>query len=778
MSAENDGMTAKVQVCRASLVLLLMAVGACGRLEAAPPVIANLTVRGFQVGGTTTLTVQGSDFGASPRLLLPFAAKQDRKPGGNSQQAVFDVTLPADVVPGYYPLRLVAEGGISAPAIIGVDRLPQRPFAATNTELPVALHGSAIGGGAVETAFQGKAGQKVLIEVEAQRLGGKLRPVIHLYNRKRIQIGWSWGSRALHGDTRLEATLPEDGPYTIAVHDVEYAPPGPAFFRLKVGQWSFADRVFPPAVAAGKQTVELLGMASPVPAEVAAPVGAAALPLAWPKDGNWSGPRPFVTISPHPEVLEQAASTKGQDLPAGPVGVSGKLLTAFEEDRYRIPVQPGAKYRFEVFADRLGSPLDAALVIRNDAGLQLARADDAPGTLDPVLDFSVPDKTTAILVCVLDAQGMGGPKGLYHLTIEPQTAVTGRFRLLTPMESLSLPIGGHSVLRVLVERQGYEKAISLAADGLPPKVKLDGTAIPAGASGALVTVRADAPLADAFVSRFKGKGEDGQEQTIVVKDHPLARVQPWFATEIPLVTTTQKAADFPIDWGALAADAAIVPAKNLVLPVKVPRAAGKTLVKLELVTSQAEGAFGSPVDPNLLLRQAAPVELAANAVEGALTMVVPGELKSPVYDVAVRAEFLPPDRRGVLAVAWTPVRRMTVRMPLILSLAGPPRIEVKQDPKTGNTIPLKGKVERREGLAADVVLALTGLPPGARADAVTVKAGVADFALPIILPPNLPPGEIKGLKLAGTAIPDPKQPNIRVRSHEVEFALVLQPAAK
>jgi hypothetical protein len=760
------------------LALALAAVcAATGSLHGAAPVIGNLTLRGLQVGGTTTLLVQGSDLGTTPRLLLPFPAKQDRKAGGNPQQATFDVTLGPDVVPGIYPLRIVAEGGVSLPVGIGVDRLPQRPFAASVTEVPVALHGAA--GGTVETVFQGKAGQKVLVEVEAQRLGSKLRPVVHLYNRKRLQLGWSWGMKALHGDTRLEATLPEDGPYTITIHDVEYAPPGPAFFRLKVGQWSFVDRVFPSAVAAGKQTVELLGMAAPVLMEVSAPQSATAFPLPWPKEGTWSGPRPFVLISPHPEIAEQPTSVKGQDLPAGPVGVSGKLLTAFEEDRYRIPVQPGVKYRFEVFADRLGSPVDAALVIRNEAGLQLARADDAPGTLDPVLEFSVPEKTTTLLVGVLDAQGMGGPKALYRLEIEPQAATTaGRFRLITPTESLSLPTGGHGVLRMLAERRGYEKGITLSAEGLPPGTAVEGTTIPPGASGALVTVRAAAPLAVAAITRWKGKGEDGQEHTIAVKDHPLAAVQPWFATEVPLASTAQKAADFPIDWNGLAADAGIVPAKNLVLAVKVPRPPGKTLVKLELLTSQAEGAFGPPVDPNLLLRVAAPAELAANVTEGALTVVVPPDLKSSVYDVAVRAEFLPPDRRTVLAVAYTPVRRMAVRMPLIVSLTGPPQVEAKQDPKMGNTIPLKGKIERREGLAADVVLTLTGFPPGARADAVTVKAGSTDFTLPLILPPNLPPGEYKGLRLAGTAVPDPKQPNIRITSRAVELALLLRPAGK
>ena len=53
---------------------------------------------------------------------------------------------------------------------------------------------------------------------------------------------------------------------------------------------------------------------------------------------------------------------------------------------------PTTKVRFEVFAERLGSPLDAALVVRNEPGADLARVEDGPGTLDPVLEYAVPDK--------------------------------------------------------------------------------------------------------------------------------------------------------------------------------------------------------------------------------------------------------------------------------------------------------------------------------------------------------------------------------------------------
>src|SRR4051794_35830920 len=74
-------------------------------LAAAEPVIRNVNVRGLQVGATTTIVVDGEQLGKAPRLLLPFDAQQQLKPGAAEKQATFDVTLGGDVVPGYHHLR-------------------------------------------------------------------------------------------------------------------------------------------------------------------------------------------------------------------------------------------------------------------------------------------------------------------------------------------------------------------------------------------------------------------------------------------------------------------------------------------------------------------------------------------------------------------------------------------------------------------------------------------------------------------------------------------------
>lgn len=749
-------------------IALLLFVTAFSALDAAEPTFRNLDVRGLRIGGTTTLVIDGDDLGKTPRLLLPFAAKQTLKPDVTDKKATFEVTLPDNVTPGYHQLRIVTDGGVSLPVVIGVDRLPQQLISAPITQLPVALHGTVAGGATVEARFQGKAKQRVLVEVEAQRLGGKLRPVVHLFSPKKRQVDWAWATPTLFGDARLEATLPEDGTYTVTVHDVEYAATAPSFFRLRIGAWSYVDQVYPTAVFADQPvTIDLIGPATPTQVALKATKGSTALPLDWPPKGDaWSGPRPFVTVSPHAEFVELLDKGKLQEIPEGLAGLSGKLSNPYEEDRYRVAVKPQTKIRFEVFAERIGSPIDAALIIRNDKGDQLVRADDSPGTLDPALEYTVPDKTTSIIVGVADAQGRGGPRGIYRLVIEPPGTSKG-YKLVSTAQRLSLPIGGRLVVPIIVERHGKMDKIDLATN-LPSGVKLDGGMIPEGADGALVTLARGEAAFEPVVTTWRGN-----EHSVSIKGHPLERLQPWLASEFVIAPSNQKASEFVVDWRGLPTDAAIVPGSKLPLPIRTVHPADKTTVKLTLLTSQNTPLVNNQLDPNKSLRQEKPVEMPVKVADGEIVMLTPVELSSPVYDVTVQAELLDPAKKPI-AIAYAPVRRMSVKMPIVVKLNGPSRIETAYDSKKGATLKLTGKVERLPGIKADVAIALTGLPAGAKTDAVTVKADAADFVVNIAFPPTVPAGEIKGVKLSGSIAPEPKQPMARVRSKEVEVTIVLK----
>jgi hypothetical protein len=743
------------------IAVLLLTAGS--PLLAAEPAVRNVTVRGLQVGGTTTLTVDGDDLGKSPRLLLPFPTKQTLKPGSTDKQATFDVSLGDDVTPGYHHLRVVTDGGVSLPVIVGVDKLPQRPFTAAAGTLPAALHGTLSGSAVAETTFSGKAGQLVRVEVECLRLGSKLRPVVHLYGPKKLQLAWAWPGTAPLGDVRLEAKLPEDGTYTVTVHDEQYAAAAPGFFRLKIGDWTAVDQVFPPVVGQNVKSVELLG---PSPASVDVPPAKGAfVTLPWPKGGTWTGPRPCAEVSTRTEVLEQPTAGKLQELPAGPVGVSGKLLTPREEDRYRVPVTPGTKVRFEVFAERIGSPVDAALVIRNEAGAELARVEDGPGTLDPALEYTVPDKVTAVVVGVLDSAGRGGPRAVYRLTVDPSPSPAD-VRLTTPAQKVVFPAGGRAVVPVFAERKGYTGPVALTVDKLPG-VTLDGAAIPPECDGALVTVTGG--KGEPAVVTLRGRGDGLPERPVFLRGHPLERLQPWLAAELAVAPAAGKS-ELSIDWRGLPDAAALKPTGKLTLPVKIARPDGPNAVRLTLLTSQPPTLLNNQPDPNRSLRPEKPVELAAKVTDGELVVLVPPELSSPAYDVAVQAELLSPDKQKVLATAYTTVRRLEVKRPVALALDGQARI----DARPGAAVEVAGTVKRADDVKGDVTVTLTGLPAGITVPPVTVKAADTAFRVKFTLPPATKPGELTGVKLTATVVPDPKQPNARVRSRDVELSLNIE----
>ncbi len=164
-------------------------------------------------------------------------------------------------------------------------------------------------------------------------------------------------------------------------------------------------------------------------------------------------------------------------------------------------------------------------------------------------------------------------------------------------------------------------------------------------------------------------------------------------------------------------------------------------------------------------------------LEADFGVLVPPELPAPVYDMTIQAELLTADKQRVQATTFAPVRRMSVRMPVVVQLAGAAQIDVSLEPAKGATVMIAGKVERREGLTGDVAVTLAGLPVGASAAAVTVKADATDFSISLVLPANLPAGEIKGLKLSANAAA-PGNTALRVRSRDVDLVLVVKPIAK
>lgn len=589
----------------------LFVVGGAMPAIAAAPSVRNIDVRGLQIGGTATLIIDGVDLLPNPRLLTsaPISA-QSVRPNATTNRVEIDVTLDGSALPGLCNLYLAHDGGVSERIVVAVDRLPQRPFVDKIESLPMALHGTLNGSTTLTTSFPGKAGQPVQCEVESQRLGGKVRPVLHLYDADGRHLAWSLPSPTLRGDTRLTTTLPADGLYTLTLNDLQYAPPGPNQFRLKIGQWQYADQAFPPAVQRG--AAAMLRLVGNGGAERQVSMTAAAetsyLPAPWQDATAASGPAPSVMISDLPELIEQPSAETLQEIIALPTAINGRLSVAGEEDHYKLKVQPDAKLKFELFSARLGSPVDSILELRRADGAVLAANDDVPLSTDSALEFVVPKEIDAIVVAVKDALGRGGESCIYRLVVAPVVADPARadFQLFVEQDRYNVSQQGRQALRLRVNRQGYTGPILLDFAGLPRGVAADSTEIPAGADGKLVTLTGGVEAMVQSFTTIRGHAMADPRQPIVRiarRDTDSLDVQqPWLSEQFALSLSARDGVGFDADWQPTA-DAKVVLGKKLPAQLKCVRPAGfDGPVRVTLLTSQNPPLVNGQIDINRAMR--------------------------------------------------------------------------------------------------------------------------------------------------------------------------------
>ncbi len=823
-------------LCLASILFFL-----CTPVGARQPEIRSVNIRGLQIGAKTTLTLDGTDLLPNPRVFLDDQALDAvLDPASTPTRVLLSIPLPETIAPGLGVLRLATGEGFSNSFLVGLDRLPQLPLGDDIAALPAAMHGSVPGSGVLRTAFTGKAGEEVIVEVEARRLGSKLRPVLHVYDSRRVQVATGMPSNTLSGDARVVITLPRDDRYLVELHDLQYAPPGVSFFRLKVGRWQFADLAFPPAVVAGQAaSVELLGNVLSGRATIQPSAESDLTPLSWLAAAAASGPPPSIAVSSIPELIEPTTAGPPLPLPGVPVAISGRLNAINQKDRFMLPVTAGMKLVIEVFAERIGSRIDAAFELRNKEGGVLAANDDGPNTTDPRLEFTVPAGLDTLEIVVRDAIDLASEDAIYRLVITSADAPRPGFDIAMKLDALNVPAGEPQVIEAHVTRRGYSGPLQLQVAGLPAGVTVQGNEIPAGADGTLLTFlnAGDAPAQQ--VTRIKAQSPDGTLVKTINTEAPIDdRTPAWLRDRLALAGAPKPPSPFQIAWSDEASLPQLVLAAKKPVPLKIIRPASTFgPVRLSLITAQpmpkvngqpnlplairVEQVVEVPVDPAVktagdalppIEKQHAEAVQAAAAAKGAakvaadakvadlaakrtaaetalrdaetkanyqsaLSLVIPSILSQPICDISIRAELLNTDRNIVLRTAYARVRRLAVLNPLLIKLASP-AVDATLDPATGATVKLMAKIERLAGYTGDVTVTITGLPAGVTGANVAVKADQSDVPIELKIPANFAAEEIKGIKLTATGPPDPLTANLPVKSLDVDVTVKIVKTVK
>jgi hypothetical protein len=464
----------------------------------AAPTIRDIQPRGAQRGKTFTLYVRGDGLtqGAQIKSTLPASFSQltlskdplsDQGAARPGTVLPYLVALKADTPIGFYPIRVSTGDGISNVVLFSVGDLPEveeiesknpkqpnnLPAEAEKVQVPAVINGTLVGPDIDNYTFTAKAGQKLVFEVEARRAGSAIDPAIEIYDSAGRELARNDDAPGLGVDSRVEVTFPKSGDYRVRIHDSKFSDQAANFYRLKIGSYPYADAIFPLGWQRGGTTeVTLLGgnLAHPVKTAVDLNTKSGFAFVRLP--GSMSPPFLFA-VSDNPETIRpdgEAPLSLTED-----TIVNGRISKAGEIDRYKLAVEPGQKWVFEVAAASLGtSQLDAILTLYDAAGKKLVAGDDGNG-LDPVLPFTIPGGVKELTIAVEDLLGRGGNMFAYQLKAkqqEPDFSVD----LATPF--VNVPLSGTATVVCVVQRRGYDGALRLTIPNLPEGFHVAGGHVP------------------------------------------------------------------------------------------------------------------------------------------------------------------------------------------------------------------------------------------------------------------------------------------------------------
>jgi hypothetical protein len=467
--------------------LLLLAVITVRPLAAVEPALTSVEPRGGQRGKVFTLTLKGEGLATGsdlittvPGTVSKLASPRDIETPGTALSYL--IQIPKDAPAGAYPLRVRTADGLSNVLIFTVSDLPEITEKEPNDSIamaqPLAVPGTVSGTlkGPDQDFFSiaATARQRLVIEVEARRIGSAMDPMLEVYDSSGREIASNDDAPGLGVDSRLDLTFPKAGKYYVAVHDSKFSEQAENFYRLKIGSWAYADGIFPLGWQRGKSVaVTLFGgnLAAPVVVhpDLNVPAGRNTVAVNLPGLGPaCSLPFQF-GVGDLPETLAEAQGSAGELAPS--TVVNGRILKPGQIDRYKLRVSPGEKWILDLQSATLGTSLLYGSVAVSDEQGKKLETKDVNGGADPKLTFTVPDKVSEITLAVSDLRGQGGPAYGYRLSARQEMG-DYTLKLLTPY--VNVPARGTAAIKVIAERHGYDGPIRLTIPNLPTDFVLAG----------------------------------------------------------------------------------------------------------------------------------------------------------------------------------------------------------------------------------------------------------------------------------------------------------------
>lgn len=497
----------------ACLALLLIASFA-GAQQGAPQLLT-VYPAGAKAGDTVEVTFAGHGFDGSEKLLFSAkgftaeqsgtipAAKQPQptQPSGGTK---FKVTVPKGAK-GTLDVRVVGKNGLSNPRAFVVSSTkdvneiePNNDVGqAQKIELETTVNGVIGAPTDVDyVTFTAKKGQSVVVYCLTTSIDSRMNADLMVSGPDGKPLASNRGYRG--GDAVLDFKAPADGEYLVRLSQFAYTTGGyDHFYRLTVTAQPLARATFPPVAASKSDPVSSFNVA----------------PTAAMIDAHENSTNPILTAA-NPVFLdnEKNGTADAAQSVMVPCDVAGRILKKGERHWYSFAAKKGDVWTLEVFAERIGSPVDAFFVLTDDKGKVITEQDDGPDTLSPNqfytkgddparYKFTAPaDGTYKVMVSTREAGVQFGVRDQYVLRIAKENP---DFRLvvmpMTPhiLDAGTLAKSGAAVFAVYVFRfDGFNDAIDLSATNLPKGVKCPPQSIGAGQTRGVLVLTSDASAED------------------------------------------------------------------------------------------------------------------------------------------------------------------------------------------------------------------------------------------------------------------------------------------
>ncbi|MEZ6088765.1 MAG: PPC domain-containing protein [Pirellulaceae bacterium] len=453
-----------------------------------------------------------------------------------------ELEVPADTVPGLYPVRLVTESDISDMLMFAVGAMPNVNEVEPNSEFEtpqviennVTIEGT-IGNEDVDYfAVDLKKGDRLTAEVEGTRLRhGRgdpfFDPFVAILNSERFELSISDDAPLLQQDCVCSIVAPEDGKYIVMIRDSSFGGRNDPY-RLHIGSYPRPLGVVPAGGAPGElidatfiaidgsQWTEKIQLPSE-PSE--------AYPILVSNEQGVAPSPNYVRIQPMANSVEVEPNNSFKESTAGtlPAAFCGVIAESGDEDYFSFEAKKDQTIHVKLYARNvLRSELDGVVNIYNDKGGRVAGNDDSGGP-DSFLEYKIP-ADGVYHAGISDHLRGGGPGYAYRLEIKysgPELTLSLPDRQRYEATMIAVPQGNRSAVMLNASRKGFGGAIEIIAPDLPAGVTLTPIPMPADRTTIpfLLTAAADAPLDGKLVNIVGKVAERDDIQSVFDQQHQL-----------------------------------------------------------------------------------------------------------------------------------------------------------------------------------------------------------------------------------------------------------------